>query len=1216
MSILTFTHGIVSHSTTTGIPGDTPNFLVVNGDKVDLHAPLDQSFVTVLAHRDTNYLITLQSGSDIQSWGYGAATGKNFAFDNLSGGGANTNEYYLWIDVNRATGAFTYGHTIREPAVGSTPPFTPSTRPDDVHWFDTSNNTLKVWVASGVGPQYGKWVEYVRIVIAKYIYGSGFTSVSVNSPSFIGTTVGLVGQYRAGALIYDTTGNPVKRTNSTNVTQFFTTDDVFTSGLPSLASPVAGNRARYETFLVDAIGLAPAPAYSMVRFTDFNEVLLLNALSQPDDLFGMIEAPIGASGDLVQVTMSGVVNNPSWTWSTVGQQIFVDKNNDGLLTTVEDDNYVPLADQLPVAVALTRTSVLLRVPELTLTTGSGATVTSHGSLSGLAADDHIIYLPTNGSRGMGGNLNMGTNAIVSVGNVDGRDVSTDGSTLDAHVADTSIHFTQGSPIGSNIPHGNLLDIGSNSHLQIDSHISDTSIHFTQQDLGSPIGSVFDHTVFQNIGTNTHAQIDTHIADGGIHSPAPNLGSPIGSALDHDVLMNVGSNTHSDIDTHISNTSIHTALTVADVNGSPTTSVGDVNTILFNNSSGFDVVDQTGGVVRVDFNSAFNPIIVQGGSPEQTLTASGEEPLKLIAGANVTLTGNAGATPKTITIAATGGGGGGSPVFIPSLIQDADMDTRIRTEASLDEDVIRFDTGISPVGFLARTDILVISSAEFTVEMGSGGTGSPTGAAPINLTSGVGISGGISGGDINVTSGASGTGNARGGDINITTGDGSATFGIFDENNRGGNINLTAGDSSNTHAFGGDITLTAGKGGTVGLTDGGWITIKGGRVESGGAASNQGNIILEGAGISGQIPGPVVIQNASGATSQTTELRFYDLTTQLDPTNKTSTPSGGWVGFQAPNAVPGATVWTLPSADGGTGQVLTTDGGLGLYWSTSSGGVGTGTIRVEEEGTPIAAGSPLPTYHTLNFIGDSITATNAGGSVANITVTDSTGVIVAEEGSDIGGSPSPLFTRLDFLGSAITVTDGGSGTATITVTSNDGSGIDGIAIAEEGTDIGGSPSVFTRLNFIGDNVTTTDAGSGSANINVTNQTIPYDLASPVYGTLGTVVPTRLLHFVAVRAFRILGTTNVHQAYAETGPTGSNATVTIYHDDLTGSPSSNAIATVTFTTGGGDNQVVAFSTTASPNDVDVAIGDVIKIDLTTADSNDILSDIVVTLAAVQI
>ena len=47
----------------------------------------------------------------------------------------------------------------------------------------------------------------------------------------------------------------------------------------------------------------------------------------------------------------------------------------------------------------------------------------HGGISGLGDDDHTHYLLADGTRAMSGNLDMGGNAIVTVGNVDGIDVS-------------------------------------------------------------------------------------------------------------------------------------------------------------------------------------------------------------------------------------------------------------------------------------------------------------------------------------------------------------------------------------------------------------------------------------------------------------------------------------------------------------------------------------------------------------------------------------------------------------------------------------------------------------------------------------------------------------------------------------------------------------------------------------------------------------------------
>lgn len=70
--------------------------------------------------------------------------------------------------------------------------------------------------------------------------------------------------------------------------------------------------------------------------------------------------------------------------------------------------------------------------------GGGGGVTDHGALTGLADDDHTQYLLASGARALAGDLDMGANAITNVGNVDGRDVSADGSKLDGIEASADV----------------------------------------------------------------------------------------------------------------------------------------------------------------------------------------------------------------------------------------------------------------------------------------------------------------------------------------------------------------------------------------------------------------------------------------------------------------------------------------------------------------------------------------------------------------------------------------------------------------------------------------------------------------------------------------------------------------------------------------------------------------------------------------------------------
>jgi hypothetical protein len=60
-------------------------------------------------------------------------------------------------------------------------------------------------------------------------------------------------------------------------------------------------------------------------------------------------------------------------------------------------------------------------------------------------------------------------------------------------------------------------------------------------------------------------------------------------------------------------------------------------------------------------------------------------------------------------------------------------------------------------------------------------------------------------------------------------------------------------------------------------------------------------------------------------------------------------SSNWVAFQAPATVSSNVTWTLPAADGTTGQVLSTNGSGTLSWATGGGGGGA-TDKIEEGNT--------------------------------------------------------------------------------------------------------------------------------------------------------------------------------------------------------------------------------------------------------------------------
>ena len=111
-------------------------------------------------------------------------------------------------------------------------------------------------------------------------------------------------------------------------------------------------------------------------------------------------------------------------------------------------------------------------------------------------------------------------------------------------------------------------------------------------------------------------------------------------------------------------------------------------------------------------------------------------------------------------------------------------------------------------------------------------------------------------------------------------------------------------------------------------------------------------------------------------------------------------SSAYVGFKAPATITSNRIWTLPAADGTTGQVLSTNGSGVLSWATSGGGGGL-THFVESEATA----SPNNTVPV-----DALTATDASyGSIDVALVAKGNGSTLAQipDSTTTGGNKRGL-----------------------------------------------------------------------------------------------------------------------------------------------------------------------------------------------------------------
>jgi hypothetical protein len=132
----------------------------------------------------------------------------------------------------------------------------------------------------------------------------------------------------------------------------------------------------------------------------------------------------------------------------------------------------------------------------------------------------------------------------------------------------------------------------------------------------------------------------------------------------------------------------------------------------------------------------------------------------------------------------------------------------------------------------------------------------------------------------------------------------------------------------------------------------------------------------------KVPGATTIGSTSisvGSTSTTlaglTSVTSADInaTTSVDLENRAdlrffeATANGAnYVGFQAPAAIGSDVLWTLPSADGTTGQVLRTDGAGVLSWvSPGAASAGGSNTQIQYNSTGTLAGSANFTFDGSN-----------------------------------------------------------------------------------------------------------------------------------------------------------------------------------------------------------------------------------------------------------
>lgn len=272
------------------------------GDYINLIISPDPTIFTV-AHGRVDYLIE-ETRTVVNAWGPFQAIGQT---------------QYLYWDVNVRDATITRGYTLLAPINAPNPPPHPVV---DQHWFDKTNNVMKVWSDSGITPNGNHkfdWVIKVRIFAA--IYNS--SAVIIPMQSTTGSQVGVNQPCSAGHILMNDVGNPLRDRDGALLT---TESSLIISR--SATSPI-----RLETAIIDVEAVEYVPAYYLVSFVANRKAVLASSNRLDRQVGGMVLEEM-YPGEVRRVVLNGNITQEQWNWpdSTIGRPVFCGPTGEVTLT--------------------------------------------------------------------------------------------------------------------------------------------------------------------------------------------------------------------------------------------------------------------------------------------------------------------------------------------------------------------------------------------------------------------------------------------------------------------------------------------------------------------------------------------------------------------------------------------------------------------------------------------------------------------------------------------------------------------------------------------------------------------------------------------------------------------------------------------------------------------------------------------------------------------
>jgi hypothetical protein len=316
-----FKQGIVSHQ---------PSFIQKNtSDGVDILAN-NAPVILTIAHKDNNYLF-YEPVSVSNAW--------SSTFDG--------DFSWLFWDLNPATGERTFGQTSIKPIVSAT---TPISGHDEYgvpiviegrHWYNTANNVHLIRTASG-------WREVIRIFAGRITQNATSIESYFNNTTFTGTQIFNNTPTFSGRILFDDAGKPIVRNNKTFVT---TENKIF-------ASALRVDAFRLESNVIYAISEQNIAEFTLVAFIGVeNKIRIAQYNDIGENNIGILMNNV-LVGENASVVMQGIIENPLWDFSSVGNsQLWV---NNGVLVDInphiQNQSLYP-KNKEPIAKAITKNSI-------------------------------------------------------------------------------------------------------------------------------------------------------------------------------------------------------------------------------------------------------------------------------------------------------------------------------------------------------------------------------------------------------------------------------------------------------------------------------------------------------------------------------------------------------------------------------------------------------------------------------------------------------------------------------------------------------------------------------------------------------------------------------------------------------------------------------------------------------------------------------------------